>query len=112
MYMCTVIETRQNKTTMPKDNPCFSQEKRRAASGGTRTRDILCTRQGALPTEPLRQLSWAGRILNVLQGQRRLFPDKQGNSFQYMYMYMSHCLIPVELAHLHVQELQVILALK
>ena len=34
----------------------------------------------ALPTEPLRQLSWAGRIFKVSARQRRLSPDGQGNS--------------------------------
>ena len=38
----SVIETRQSKATMPEDN---SKRKRRAASGGTQTHDILHTRQ-------------------------------------------------------------------
>ena len=42
MHVCSVIETRQSETTMPKDNSSyFPKRKRRAASGGTRTRDVL-----------------------------------------------------------------------
>ena len=51
----SVIETRQSKATMPEDNSLFLKRKRRAASGGTRTRDVLRTRQ------TLCQLSHRGR---------------------------------------------------
>ena len=41
----SVIETRQSKATMPEDNSPFLKRKRRAASGGIRTRDVLRTKQ-------------------------------------------------------------------
>ena len=41
----SVIETRQSKATTPEDNSLFLKRKRRAASGGTRTRNVLHTRQ-------------------------------------------------------------------
>ena len=40
-----VIETRQSKATTPEDNSIFPKRKRRAASGGIQTRDVLRTRQ-------------------------------------------------------------------
>ena len=47
VHVCSVIETRQSQTTMPKDNSSFfPKRKRRAASGGTRTctcTDCTCT---------------------------------------------------------------------
>ena len=69
-------QARQQHVYMPKENSFFP----RAASGGTWIREILRTRQ------TLYQLSHRGssaeqaESLNVIQGQRRLFPDKQGNS--------------------------------
>ena len=30
MHVCSVIETRQSKATMPKDNSSFSQEKKKS----------------------------------------------------------------------------------
>ena len=77
----SVIETSQSKATAPEANSHFLKRKRRAASGGIQTRDILCTRQ------KLYQLSYRGssagqaESLNVMQRQRRLSPDKQGNSY-------------------------------
>ena len=41
----SVIEIRQSKATTPEDNSFFLKRKRRAASCGTRTRDVLHTRQ-------------------------------------------------------------------
>ena len=41
----SVTETRQSKATTPVDNSLFPKRKRRAASGGTRTHDVLHTRQ-------------------------------------------------------------------
>ena len=41
----SVTETRQSKATTAEDNSLFIKRKRRAASGGIQTRDILCTRQ-------------------------------------------------------------------
>ena len=86
VHVYSVIETRQRKATTPKDNSSFSQE-RRAASGQTRIHDVLRTRQ------TLYQLNHAGQAeyLNVFQGQRHLFPEKQGNSFSVLWsgpMYM------------------------
>ena len=34
-------------------------------------------------------LGWTSRIFNVIQGQRCLFPDKQGNSIQFMYIFIA-----------------------
>ena len=51
VYMChktherSVIETRQSKATTSEDNSLFLKRERRAASGGTRTCDVLHTRQ-------------------------------------------------------------------
>ena len=45
MYIHERIETRQSTATMPEDNSLFLKRKRRASSGGTRTRDVLHTRQ-------------------------------------------------------------------
>ena len=47
------------QATTPEDNSFFSKRKRRAASGGTRTHDVLRSRQTALPAEPPRQLTHA-----------------------------------------------------
>ena len=65
---------------MPEDNSLFLKRKRRAASDGTRTRDVLHTRQTLYQLS--HQCSSAGQAesLNVMQRQSRLFPDKQGNS--------------------------------
>ena len=42
VYMYSpVMETRQLQATTPEDNSFFFQRKRRAALGGTRTRDVL-----------------------------------------------------------------------
>ena len=41
----SVIETRQSKATTLEDNSLFLKRKRRAASGGTQTHDVLHTRQ-------------------------------------------------------------------
>jgi len=38
VHVCSVIETRQSKATMPKDNSSYSQEKKLAARGVLRTR--------------------------------------------------------------------------
>ena len=61
----------------------FPKRKRKASSGGTRTRDILCTRQTLYQLSHRGSSAGEAESLNVIQGQRRLFPDKQGNSFQY-----------------------------
>ena len=67
-------------TCVPEDNSFFSEEKKKS---GIPTRDVLRTRL------TLYQLSHRGNSvgqaesLNVIQGQSRLFPDKQGNSIQY-----------------------------
>ena len=52
VHVCTttlheqsVIETRQSKATTPEDKSFFPKRKRRAASGGIWTRDVLHTRQ-------------------------------------------------------------------
>ena len=44
-YDWLVIETRQSKATTPRDNYSFLKRKRRAASGGIRTHNVLRTRQ-------------------------------------------------------------------
>ena len=82
MYMYiherSVIETRQSKATTPEDNSPFLKRKRRAASGGIRTRDILSTRQTLSQLSHQGSLAGQAESLNVMQGQRCLFPDKQG----------------------------------
>ena len=63
----------------------FLKRKRRAASGGTRTRDVLHT------VQMLYQLSHRGssagqaESLNVMQRQSCLSPDKQGNSISVLW---------------------------
>ena len=86
VYTCTCVysihvnsvnETRQSKATTLEDN---SKRKRRAASDGIQTRNILCTRQ------TLYQLSHRGssarqaESLKFIQGKGHLSPDEQGNS--------------------------------
>ena len=66
----------------------FSKRKRRAASGGIRTCDVLRARQTRYQLSHRGSSAGQAKSLNVIQGQRHLFPDKWGNSFQYMYMYM------------------------
>ena len=65
-----------------KTTPFFPREKEELPQAGYEpvTFCILGRVADALPTEPLRQLSWQAESLNVMQGQRHLFPDKQGNS--------------------------------
>ena len=64
--------TRASKATTPEDTPFLSEERKKAASGGIRTRDIRLTRP------MLYQLSYWGssagqaESLNVIQGQRCL----------------------------------------
>ena len=60
---------------MPKDNS------RRAASGGIRTHNVLRTRQTLYQLSHRGSSAGQAESLNVIQGQRYLFPDKQGNSF-------------------------------
>ena len=77
-YMLTQ-STRQGKVKQlrPKTNPFFFKRKGRAASGGTRTHNILHTRQTVY------QLSHRGSSAGQaesLQGKGRLSPDGQGNS--------------------------------
>ena len=67
-----VMETRQMQAMTPEDNSFF-QRKRKAASGGTRTCDVLLSRQTAVLAEP-RQLSWAGRIFKVCTRQMASLP--------------------------------------
>ena len=68
------------QATAPEDNSFFFQRKRRAASGGTRTRDVLRSRQ--MLYQLSHQSSSAGRAesLKFIQGKWRLTPDKQGYS--------------------------------
>ena len=45
VHVCSVIETRQSKATTPKDNSSFFlKRKRRAASSGIRTHNVLHAR--------------------------------------------------------------------
>ena len=65
---------------MPEDNSLFLKRKRRAASGGTRTHDVLHTRQMLYQLSHRGSSAGQAESLNVVQRQSRLFPDKQGNS--------------------------------
>ena len=57
----SVIETRQTKATTPEDNSLFLKRKRRAASGGTQTHDVLHTRQTLYQlSHQGSSCSWAG----------------------------------------------------
>ena len=86
----SVIETRQCKATTPEDN---SFQKTELPQAGLEPG--YCT---ILPADPLRQPSWAGRILKFKQRQRCLYPDKQGTSnpvyctcmymYKHLYSYM------------------------
>ena len=74
----------KEEETTPKDNSSFfPKRKRRAASGGIQTCDILCARQMFYQLSHRGSSAGQAESLNVIQGQRRLFPDKQGNSIQY-----------------------------
>ena len=44
IHVHSVIDTRQSKATTPEDNSSFPKRKRRAASGGIQTRDVLHTK--------------------------------------------------------------------
>ena len=57
----SVIETRQSKATTLEDNSLFLKRKRRAASGRTRTCDVLHTRQMLLVYQLSHQGSSAGQ---------------------------------------------------
>ena len=87
VHVCSCIETRQCKATTPKDNSSFfPKRKRRATSGGIQTCNILRARQTLYQLSHRGSSAGQAEPLNVIQGQRCLFPDKQGiccNSFQY-----------------------------
>ena len=65
----------------------FLKRKRRAASGGTRTRDVL--HSGQMLYQLSHQGSSAGwaESLKLIQGKWRLTPDKQGYSTSALYMH-------------------------
>ena len=80
IILCTydersVIETRQSKATTPEDNSIFLKRKRRAASGGTRTRDVLHTRQTLYQLSNQGSSAGQAESLNVMQRHSRLSPD-------------------------------------
>ena len=54
VHVCSVIETRQGKATTPKRMSCLRRDSNLRHSA---------YQADTLPTEPPRQLSWAGRIL-------------------------------------------------
>ena len=90
MYMNTsVIETRQSKATTPEDNSLFLKRKRRAALGGTQTRNVLHTRQTLYQLSHRGSSAGQAESLNVMQRQSRLSPDKQVNSISVLYMFMN-----------------------
>ena len=108
----SVIETRQSKATTPEDNSFFPKRKRRAASGGTPTRDVLHTRQ------TLYQLSHRGssarqaESLNVMQRQSRLSLINRVTLSQYMYMYMVVHTLYMYLVHAPLTWVGVVLQLR
>jgi len=63
MYIISYRD-KANATT-PEDNSFFAEKKKRCASDGTRTRDVLHSRQTLYQL----QLSWAGRIFKVYTRQ-------------------------------------------
>ena len=69
--------------TTPKD-----KRKRRVASGGIQTCDVLRTRQTLYQLSHQGSSAGQAESLNVIQGQRHLFSDKQGNSFSVLCMYV------------------------
>ena len=73
----SVIETRQSKATTPENNSLFLKRKRIAASGGTRTRDFLHTRQTLYQLSHRGSSAGQAESLDVMQRQSRLSPDKQ-----------------------------------
>ena len=62
----SVIETRQCKAAAPEDNSLFLKRKRRAASGGIRTCDILCTRQTLYQLSHRGSSAGQAKSLNVM----------------------------------------------
>ena len=90
LYERSVIETSQSKATTPEDNPLFLKRKRRAASGGTQSRDVLHTRQTLYQLSHWGSSAGQAESLNVMQRQSGLSPDKQVNSISVcitMHMY-------------------------
>ena len=84
----SVIETRQSKGSYARRQLFFLKRKRRA---GIRTRNILRTRQTLYQLSHRGSSAGQAKSLNIMQGQMRLFPDKQGYSisvYTYMYMYI------------------------
>ena len=79
------VETRQSKATTPEDNSFFLKRKRRAASGGTQTCDVLHTRQTLYQLSHRGSSAGQAKSLNVMQRQSRLSPDKQGNSISVLW---------------------------
>ena len=81
MFIYIVIDTRQLRlrTTLL----FFPEEKKKSCSGGIRTRDILRARQTLYQLSHQGSSAGQAESLIAIQGQRRLFPDKQGNSYQY-----------------------------
>ena len=75
---------------MPEDNSLFLKRKRRAASGRTRTHDVLHTRQTFYQLSHRGSSAGQAESLNVMQRQSHLFPDKQGNSISVLYSIHVH----------------------
>ena len=67
---------------MRQDNSSFSKSYLRQDLN-----HVLRTRQTLYQLSHRGSSAGQAESLNVFQGQRRLFPDKQGNSFQYCSMY-------------------------
>ena len=66
-------ETRQMQTTTPEDNSFFP-EKKKSCLGRDSNPRCSAFQADALPAEPPRQLSWAGRIFKVYTRQMASFP--------------------------------------
>ena len=80
-YMC--IFTHRDKANPSNDarrQLFFSKRKRRAASGGTRTRGVLCSRQTLYQLSHRGSSAGQAESLKFIQGKWRLSPDKQGYS--------------------------------
>ena len=90
VHACTLTHTHMNDQSLRlgkakqlrlKTTPFFKR-KRRAASGGTRTRDVLHTRQTLYQLSHRGSSAGQAESLNVMQRQSRLSPDKQVNSIR------------------------------
>ena len=70
----SVIETRQSKATMPEDNSLFLKREKNSCLKWDSNPRRSAYQADALPTEPPRQLSWAGRIFKCYAKAKSSLP--------------------------------------